>query len=65
MMMKRLSDLFLLDVNRRQNNVAGRLFSQLNDSFAQVGIDDVDPVVLEKVIQPTFLSQHRFAFDDP
>ena len=42
-----------------------RFFAQLNDPLAQVRIDNLDSVLLQKRIQVTFFCQHRFAFHDP
>ena len=46
-LVEQLADLFLLDVNRRQHDVAGRLVPQLHDPLAQVGVDDFDAVPLQ------------------
>ena len=39
-----LADLFRLEVDRRQHDVARRLAAQLHDPLAEVGVDDLDAV---------------------
>ena len=63
-LVEQLADLFLLDVNRRQHDVAGRLVPQLHDPFAQVGVDDFDAVPLQVRIQVAFFGEHRLALDE-
>lgn len=64
MFVKTLADLFFPNMNCGQHNMAGRFLLQLNNSFTQVSIDDLNPLVFEKRIKMTFFSQHGFAFDD-
>ena len=56
-------DLRLLDVDRRQHDVTGRLLPQLHDAFAQVGVHDLDAVPLQIRIQVALFGQHRLALD--
>ena len=51
-------------MNRGHHYMAGRFVSKLHDSFAEVGIDDLDPARFEKWIEPAFFGEHRFALHD-
>jgi hypothetical protein len=43
--------------------MTGRLTRQLNNPFAQVGIDDVYPFFVQELIEPALLGEHGFALD--
>ena len=43
---EQLADFFLLDVDRRQHDVAGVLVAELHDPLAEVGVDHLDAVAL-------------------
>ena len=60
---------FLLDVLRPQmdrgrDDVGGGLAAQLDDVFAKVGLDRLDPRRLERVIEADLLGDHRLALGD-
>ena len=65
MFMKGVADFLFLDVNGRHHNMARGFFSELNDPFSQVGINNIDAVVFQIVVQATLFGQHRFTFHDP
>ena len=60
---------FLLDIlrqkmDRRREDVRRRLAAQLNDIFAEVGFDRIDPCFLQRMVEADFLGDHRLAFGD-
>ncbi len=63
-LVKRLTNLFLLDMDGWQHDVAWWFVSQLDDPLAQVGVDHLDVVLFQKRIEMTFFGQHRLALDD-
>ena len=63
MLVERLAHFSLLDVNGRQHDVAGRLLPQLDDPFAQVGVDHFDAMPFEIRVEVALLGQHRLALD--
>ena len=61
-----LGDLLLHQMDRRRDDVARRLVAQLNDVFAEIGLDRGDAVGLQVIIEGDLLGDHRFALgDDP
>ncbi len=59
---KGVGNLLLDQVHRRRDQVARRLVAQLDDVFAEIGLDRGDPVRFEKVVEPDLLGDHRLAF---
>ena len=60
----RLANFFFLDMNGWQHNVAWRLFTQLNQPLAQIGIDDFQSTRDQIRVQMTLLSEHRLALNN-
>ncbi len=59
-------DLILDEMHRRRDQMARRLPAQLDDVFTKIGLDRGDAVVLEEVVEPDLLGDHRLALgDDP
>jgi hypothetical protein len=50
-------------MDTRQHDMTGSLTRQLNNAFAQVGIDDFYPVLMKELIESAFLGQHGLALD--
>src|SRR5208282_2493620 len=50
-------------VDRRDDNMAGRLVVELLDALAEIGLDHLDATGLEERTHVAFLRQHRFALD--
>ncbi len=55
--------IFLFEVNGGQHDMARFFFAQLHDALAQVGIDHLNPMFKQVLIQVAFLGEHGFAFD--
>src|SRR6185312_4511725 len=51
-------------VDGRRDNVTGRLAAELDDVFAEVGLDDIECRRLEPRAQPNLLGDHRLTFGD-
>ena len=47
-----------------KHDVAGRLVQQLDDPFAQVGVDDLDAATLQVRVQVALFGEHGLALDD-
>ena len=62
--MEQLANLFSLRVDRGHHDVAGRFVTQLDDPFAQVGVNDFDPMPLEERVEVALLGQHRLALHE-
>ena len=56
-----LLDLILADMNGRRDNVARVLAAQLDDVFAEIGLDRLDAGGFEEVVELDLLGEHRFA----
>ena len=54
-------DLLLGQVHRRRDDVARRLVAELDDVFAEVGLDRLDAVRLEMLVEADLLGDHRLA----
>ncbi len=54
-------DLLLGQMHRRRDDVRGRLAAQLDDVFAQIGLDRRDAVFLEEIVDADLLADHRLA----
>ena len=54
-------DLLLGEVHRRRDDVARRLVAELDDVFAEVGLDRLDAVRLEMLVEADLLGDHRLA----
>ena len=52
-------------VDRRPHDVAGGLARQLDDVLAQVGLEDLDPLALEVVVDLHLLAEHALPLDHP
>ena len=50
-------------VDRRDDDVLGRLARRLHDELAEVGLDDLDSRGLEALVQADLLGRHRLALD--
>ena len=59
-----LLDVFRGQMDRRRDDVGGRLAAQLDDVFAEVGLDRLDPRRLERVVEADLLGDHRLALGD-
>src|SRR5580700_6485287 len=59
-----LGDLFLNQMDRRCDDMAGRLVPQLDDVFAEIGLDRGDAVRLKGIVEPHLLGDHRLALSD-
>src|SRR5690242_12497738 len=53
-----LRNLLLNQMDCRRDDMAGRLVPQLDDVFAEIGLDRGDVVRLEEIIEPDLLSDH-------
>src|SRR5271170_8266299 len=56
-----LGDLLLNQMDRRRDDMAGRLVTQLDDVFAEIGLDRGNAVRLEEIVEPDLLGDHRLA----
>ncbi len=61
---KRLGDLLLHQVDRRRDDVARRLVAELDDVFAEIGLDRRDAVGFEMIVERDLLGDHRLALGD-
>ena len=57
-------DLAARQVHRGEHEVIRRLFAELDDEFAQVGLDDFVARLLHRVVEMDFLGRHRLGFHD-
>src|SRR6516162_1948891 len=51
-------------MDRRHDDVAGRLVVELLDALAEIGLDHLDVTPFEEGAHVAFLGQHRFALDE-
>src|SRR5271165_2972491 len=51
-------------MNRRRDDMAGRLMAQLDDVLAEVGLDRGNAVRLEDIVEPDLFGDHRLALRD-
>jgi hypothetical protein len=56
-----LLHLLLVEVDGRRDDVARMLAAKLDDVFAEIGLDRLDAVLLEELVQPDLLRDHRLA----
>ena len=61
---KGVGDLLLHQVDRRRDDVARRLVAQLDDVFAEIGLDRGDAVRFEVIVERDLLGDHRLALGD-
>jgi len=61
---ERIGDLLFHQVDRRRDQMARRLVAQLDDVLAEIGLDRGDAVLLEVVVEPDLLGDHRLALGD-
>src|SRR6516165_3220019 len=61
---KSLRDLLPDEVDRRRDQMAWRLAPQLDDVFAEVGLDRDDAVSFEMFVEADLLGNHRLALGD-
>ncbi len=54
-------DLLLSDMHGRRDDVARRLMTELDDVFAEIGLDRRDVVFLEILVEADLLGHHRLA----
>ena len=54
-------DLILGQMHGGRDDVARRLVAQLDDVFAEIGLDRHDAVLLEVLVEPDLLGDHRLA----
>ena len=59
-----LLDVFCCQMDRGRDDVGGAFATQLNDVFAKVGLDRLDPSPFERVIEVDLLGDHRLALGD-
>src|SRR5208282_4671182 len=52
-------------MNRRRDDVRGRLVAELHDVLAEVSLGDLDAGAHQRIVEPDFLGGHRFPFDHP
>src|SRR3546814_20034009 len=64
MLAKGLRDPFGGHVNRRGDDVARRLAAELEDVFAQIGLDRLDAVGFEVIVETDLLGDHALALGD-
>ena len=57
-------DLLLGEVHGRRDDVARRLVAELDDVFAEIGLDRLDAVLLEVLVEADLLGDHRLALGD-
>ena len=57
-------DLLLREMHRRRDDVARRLVAELDDVFAEIGLDRRDAVRLEVIVDADLLGDHRLALGD-
>ena len=57
-------DLILGDMDRRRDDMARRLVAKLDDVFAEIGLDRLDGVCREMVVEADLLGDHRLALGD-
>ncbi len=57
-------DLVLGEMDGRRDDVARRLVANLDDVFAEIGLDRLDAVLLEVVVERDLLRDHRLALGD-
>ncbi len=64
----RLAEAFLpvllVEVERGRDDVAGQLVTQLDDVFAEIGLDRGDAVAFQVVVDAQLLADHRLALGD-
>ena len=56
--------LFFDQMHRRRDQVARRFVAQLDDVFAEIGLDRANAVFFEEIVEPDFLGDHRLALGD-
>ncbi len=61
---KQIGDLLLRLMQRRRHDVVRPLVRQLNDVFAQIGLDRFQMVVLQPLVQVHLFGGHGFRLDD-
>ena len=54
-------DLRLGEVNRGRDDVGRQLVAQLDDVFAEIGLDRRDAVAFEEIVEADLLGDHRLA----
>ena len=57
-------DVVARDMDRRRDDVRGRLVAKLDDVFAEIGLDRLDAGGLERLVEADLLGDHRLAFGD-
>ncbi len=58
---ERIGDLLLQEMDRRRDDMARRLVAELDDVFAEIGLDRLDLVLLEEIVERDLLGDHRLA----
>src|SRR6266568_3032677 len=64
-LVEELADLLALQVDRRKDDVRGRLVPELHDPLAEVGVHDLDPARLEVGVEAALLGEHRLRLHEP
>src|SRR5476649_593676 len=59
-----VGDLVLGEMDRRRDDVAGRLVAELDDVLAQIGLDRRDAGLLEMLVERDLLGHHRLRLGD-
>ena len=54
-------DLFLVEVHGRRDDMARMLVPELDDVFAEIGLDRPDAMALEEIVERDLLGDHRLA----
>src|SRR6516162_5724758 len=61
---KGLGNLFFDQVYSRRDYVTRRFVPQLDDVFAEIGLDRSNPVLFEELVEADFLRDHRLSLGD-
>ena len=62
---ERLGHCLSAQMQRRSEDVAGRFVTQLDNVFAQIGLNGLDPDLLQRRIEADLLGQHRLGLGHP
>src|SRR5215831_8813400 len=64
LLVEKLTDLFLLEMNGRHDDVTGGLAPKLHDALPEVGVHHFDAVQFQIGIEMALLGEHRLALHD-
>src|SRR5574344_844121 len=60
---EKLAYTFTFDVNGRHNDMAGFQISQLKDTLAQVGLNNIHAMLNKEIVHVALFGKHRLALD--